>query len=178
MGSVFSVKQRIEILSEYRKVARNSKPSLEAHAGFLWLYMKGKFDIYLLWNFWGKVDFLIIVTVNIFTGFWMFFTSAQIGSSIIHGQQYRWRCNPFIELIQGFLKLSVHQLVIMGRFCLEWQWHGKLQFSMANKRISSLTSFPMCSAMWFTITLKKCPSPGRNRVNVNFQEGFQLIATQ
>ena len=126
----------------------------------------------------GEKDFLIIVTVNIFTGFWMFFTSAQIGSSIIHGQQYRWRCNPFIELIQGFLKLSVHQLVIMGRFCLEWQWHGKLQFSMANKRISSLTSFPMCSAMWFTITLKKCPSPGRNSVNVNFQKVFQPIATQ
>ena len=35
MGSVLKVKQRIEILYEYRKVARNSKPSLEAHAGFL-----------------------------------------------------------------------------------------------------------------------------------------------
>ena len=63
----------------------------------------------------------------------MFFTSAQIGSSIIHGQQYRLRCNPFIELIQGFLKVSVHQLVIMGRSCLEWQWQIEI-FKMHGKQ--------------------------------------------
>ena len=49
-------------LLKYRKVASTSPSCLEAHAGFFRLFMKGKFDVYILWPFGKKVDFLIINT--------------------------------------------------------------------------------------------------------------------
>jgi hypothetical protein len=45
---------------KYHKVASTSLSPLEAHAGFFRLYMKGKFDVYLLWHFGKKNDFHII----------------------------------------------------------------------------------------------------------------------
>ena len=43
------------VKSIYYKVVSNNTFILEAHAGFFRLFMKGKFDVYLLWPFGEKL---------------------------------------------------------------------------------------------------------------------------